>query len=98
MKTADILIFGRHTGIMQNVMSFLKQHGFTRTKAVFTNENAMHELTTGRYDVLIIGGGVDHETRKAIREYIAGKKIRTRIVEHFGNPSSLPDEIREAIS
>lgn len=97
MSNPNILILGRDAGMMQNVMAFLGQHGFRKAKGVLTNEDVLAELATGRSHVLIIGGGVDNETRKMIRQLMTQKNIRTKTVEHFGNPSSLPDEIRSVI-
>lgn len=89
-----ILILGRHAGMMQNVISFLGQQGFADIKGVLTNEEVIDELSYGIYNVIVIGGGVDGETRKIIRELVADKKNSIKIVEHYGNLATLINEIK----
>lgn len=42
-------------------------------KGVLTNDEVLHELVRDIYDVIIIGGGVDGETRTSIKQLIAEK-------------------------
>jgi hypothetical protein len=89
-----ILILGRHSGMMQNVIAFLNSNGFSNSKGVLTNEDVKTELLTYQYQILIIGGGVDNGTRQMIKQLIAEKNINTKVVEHFGNPATLIGEIK----
>lgn len=97
MQNNSILILGRHGGMMQNVIVFLNQHGFNQATGVLTNEEIIHQLNTNAFDVLIIGGGVDGGTRQMIKQLIAEKNIKTKTVEHYGNPGSLLKEIKTAL-
>jgi hypothetical protein len=92
-----ILILGRHAGMMQNVIAFLQSHHFTNNKGVLTNEEVFSELETSAYHILIIGGGVDGETRQLIKKLVAEKNIPTKIIEHFGNPATLITEIKQLL-
>ncbi|MBX9783850.1 MAG: hypothetical protein K2X48_11230 [Chitinophagaceae bacterium] len=92
--SVSILILGRHSGMMQNVISFLNSNGFDKAKGVLTNEEVKTELLTHQYQVVIIGGGVDGETRQMIKQLISDKNSNTKVVEHFGNPASLLEEIK----
>jgi hypothetical protein len=97
MEKNLILILGRHSGMMQNVISFLNSNGFTDIKGVLTNEEVKTELLTQQYQILIIGGGVDGETRQMIKQLFKENNINTKIVEHFGNPATLVDEMNKVI-
>ena len=93
----SILILGRHAGMMQNVLSFLQTHGFTDLKGVLTNDEVRTELFSNNYNLLIIGGGVDTETRKMISAFINQHTLAVKTIEHFGNPATLIDEINKAM-
>jgi hypothetical protein len=97
MQTNNILILGRHSIMMQTVISLLLQYGFGNTKGVLTNEEVINELLTRKNHVLVIGGGVDVETRKLIQQVIAENRIQTKIAAHFGNPATLIDEIKQLL-
>jgi glycogen synthase len=97
-ETISILILGRHAGMMQNVIALLAHHGFVHTKGVLTNDEVLDELATKRYTLLIIGGGVDLSTRQEIREFVARNGTGTGLLEHYGNPVSLIEEIRAKIN
>lgn len=97
MYSISILILGRHSGMMQQVITFLRQQGFENTKGVLSNQEVKAALLTRSYQVLIIGGGVDDETRNMLKQLIADKIIAIKLVEHFGNPASLVTEIKNAV-
>ena len=92
---SNILILGRHAGMMQNVIALLHENGFANTKGVLTNDEVQNELLTNNYSILIIGGGVDNKTRQMIKQLIADKNIQIKVVEHFGNAGKLIEEISE---
>ena len=92
-----ILILGRHEGMMQNVRSFLSSHHFTNTKGVLTNDDVRAELLSKQFQVLIIGGGVDVDTRSMIQELIATNGLTIKVIEHYGNPSGLLHEIERLL-
>lgn len=98
MQAMSILILGRNAGMMQQVLAFLQQEGFANTKGVLSNEEVQTALLTRQYNVLIIGGGVDTETRNMIKQLIADKRIDIKLVEHFGNPATLVAEIKTAVT
>ena len=96
MSKVQLLILGSHTDTLQNVIAFLKLNGYPTIKAVFSDKDALRELATGKYQVLIIGAGIETATRTTLRKFLSAQKIATRIIEHYGNPASLPEDIRLA--
>ena len=90
----NILVLGRHAGMMQNVIAFLNNNGFENVTGILTNEETIHALQRGSFTHIIIGGGVDAETRKIIKELVAQNNIAIKIVEHFGSLATLVDEIK----
>lgn len=96
MSKVQLLILGSHTDTIQNVSAFLKLNGYQNVKAVFSDEDALRELATGKYSVLIIGAGIASPSRTMLRKFLSTQKLSTRIIEHYGNPASLPADIRQA--
>lgn len=96
MSKVQILILGSHTDTIQNVTAFLKLNGYQHVKSVFSDEDALRELATGKYSVLIIGAGIAAPSRTTLRKFLSARKLPTRIIEHYGNPASLPADIRQA--
>ena len=94
----NILVMGRHADMMEKVLLLLKQLGYEQVTGMLTNEEVVAALLTKQYRVLIIGGGVDAETRQMIIALLAEKNIPTKIVAHFGNPATLDEEIKNVIS
>lgn len=92
-----VLILGRHDGMMQQVLSFLGNHGFHKTKGVLTNDAVQKELISNQYQILIIGGGVDADTRAIIRGLIATHQLSIKVIEHYGNPTGLIRQIEGAM-
>jgi CobQ-like glutamine amidotransferase family enzyme len=98
IQTIPILILGRHNNMMQNVITFLLNNGFSNIKGVLTNDEVKTCLLTNQYDIVIIGGGVDNETRLMIKQLINDNHVTTKIVEYFGNPVILIDEINSSLN
>ena len=64
--------------------AFLKLNGYQNVKAVFSDEDALRELATGKYSVLIIGAASQPQPYHA-PEISLHPKLSTRIIEHYGN-------------
>jgi hypothetical protein len=84
--------------MMQKVRSFLGSHGFANTKGVLTNDEVRTELFSSNYRLLIVGGGVDGETRKMISEFITQHSSTIKVIEHFGDTDTLIYEINKALN
>ncbi len=97
MQSVSILILGKHSSMMQRVLSFLHSNGYVNTKGVLTNVEVKNELLSHHYQLLIIGGSIDNETRNMIQQLIKENYLGTKTIQHFGNPASLIAEIKTAV-
>lgn len=57
-----ILIIGRHADMLSRITDMLIQHGYD-AKGTQTNEEALAAFQTDNFQAVIIGGGVDEESR-----------------------------------
>lgn len=57
-----VLIIGRHSEILVKITELLKQHGYDAIGKM-TNEEAFLIFQSETFDAVIIGGGVDAESR-----------------------------------
>jgi hypothetical protein len=57
-----LLVIGRHAGMMERVTDLLKSHNYQPSGAL-TNEEALQKFEEEKPKAVIIGGGVDEESR-----------------------------------
>ena len=89
-----IYYFGRNAAMMTLVAQQLAAAGM-KAEGFMDEEKLMAELRRGEPKLLVIGGGVEDEARKRLKEYCAG--IGVLVLEHFAGPGSLPTNIAEAL-
>lgn len=58
-----VLIIGRHAEMLVKITELLKQHGYDAIGKM-TNEEAFSIFQSETFDAVIIGGGVDAESRR----------------------------------
>lgn len=73
------LVLGRTPARVRDVLATLRGDGFD-AEGVSTDEEARKLLETGEFGVLIIGGGVDPDSRAAIKEFATGHRVR-RVID-----------------
>ncbi|OON79187.1 hypothetical protein [Streptomyces tsukubensis] len=76
MKT---LVLGRMPARVTEVLATLRADGFD-AEGVSTDEEARKLLETGEFGVLIVGGGVESDSRAAIKEFAAARLVR-RVID-----------------
>jgi PleD family two-component response regulator len=57
-----VLVIGRHPAMLKNVLELLKEKGYD-TVGASTNEAAIAAFREGTIQAVVIGGGVDAESR-----------------------------------
>ena len=72
---------------MSSVLAMLSDAGYDAT-GVLTDDEAIENLTNGRFDVIAVGGGVEAESREQIR--LGAEKSGTQILEIYGPQTILP--------
>lgn len=95
--TVHAFIFCKHEYIVSNVKTQLEKAEFTCSGSVVLTE-ALEYLKANQPQLIVIGGGVDPHDRIKIQNSIKEWAIPTRIVEHFGGPATVLNEVRDALS
>jgi len=89
-----VCYFGRNAAMMALVGQQLKAAGIEAKG--FMEETALGtELQQGHVRLLLIGGGVEDEPRARMKALCS--ELGILVLEHFGGPSSLPDNIASAL-
>ncbi|POX56763.1 hypothetical protein C3489_02950 [Streptomyces sp. Ru71] len=73
------LVLGRTPARVTEVLATLRTDGFD-AEGVSTDDEARTLLRTEEFGVLIIGGGVEPESRAAIKEFAARHRVR-RVID-----------------
>lgn len=73
------LVLGRTPARVTEVLATLRADGFD-AEGVSTDEEALKLLGTEEFGVLIIGGGVEPESRAAIKAFAAERRVR-RVID-----------------
>ena len=96
-ETVHALIFGKHDYIVNNVQTHLEKAEF-RCACTVVLAQALDYLKNNQPQLIVIGGGVDPHDRIKIQNSIKEWSLTTRVVEHFGGPATVLQEVREALS
>ncbi len=97
VETVHALVFGKHEYIVSNVKTQLEKAEFNCAGSVVLAQ-ALEYLKMNQPQLIVIGGGVDPHDRIKIQNSIKAWSLPTRIVEHFGGPATVLNEVREALS
>jgi DNA-binding NtrC family response regulator len=95
-KATRILVIGKHDYILEKVESILRNGGF-ETEGALEEAAVIKMLMQNDFDALLIGGGVSPHSRISFLEYIQSYKPHIRVIEHFGGPATILDEVRQAL-
>lgn len=94
--TLHVLVFGKHDYIVKNVTSQLEKAEFKCSGSVVLSQ-ALDYIKLNQPHLVVIGGGVDPHDRIKISKTIHSIGLKTKIVEHFGGPATILDEVRSAL-
>ena len=96
-RVSTVLVFGRTPEMMQRVIEALDEAGFPAF-GVSDDGDALDAVAAERFDVLVIGGGVEPKPRKAVLERVGELKPWVKVVEHRkADPSAVVGEVRAAL-
>jgi DNA-binding NarL/FixJ family response regulator len=99
MKKTNILVIGRHPQIMETVLRLINaQPAYTAIGAI-TDSEALGKFKTEKFDLVLIGGGVEEESEQRFKSEFTTINPAIKIIRHYGGGSGLLfNEIEEAIS
>ena len=98
MKPVNILVIGRHPQIMETVLRLLNGQPDWQAQGALTDDHAQQLFYSATFHLVLIGGGVDDESERKLRDTFVALRPETRIIRHFGGGSGLLfNEIRQAL-
>jgi len=95
MKT--VLIFVKYETILDVIDSHLSEHNY-ETITTSEEEEAIEIIKNKDFDAILIGGGINKDSRQKVLDIIKEEKPETKIVEHYGGPYTVIDSVKAAFS
>ena len=90
-----IYLFGRNPALMTIVDQQLKASGIN-ARGFMEEGELTKALESGEAGMLVIGGGVEPDPRQRVKELCG--RLGVLVLEHWGGPQMLPDDIEDALS
>ena len=91
---ARILVVGRHDQVMRPVLAALKSDGY-RPSGVLTDDDAIEMLKTRRFEAMLVGGGVEPDSRERLAALAADAGVA---VGHNDGSQSLEELVVATLS
>lgn len=88
-----VLVIGRHAELLTKITGMLKKHGFD-AKGKMTNEEALLIFKSEIIDAVIIGGGVDEESRNLFHKEFPEINPKVKIID--AHPQTVLDDLNAA--
>lgn len=99
LSSIQVLVVGRHAEIMQTVLKLLNSTPDWEATGALADEEAIELFHQRRFDLVLIGGGVEPESLAKLRAIFTFQNPLVKIVQHFGGGSGmLFAEIRAALA
>lgn len=95
----QVLVIGRQEEIMETVLNLINRTPDWDAAGALEDENAIELFQQRRFDLVLIGGGVEPESEAKLRAIFLFQNPLIRIVQHFDAGSKqLFAEIRAALT
>lgn len=91
-----VLVVGRRDYVLETLGGLLSRAGYS-VLTEMEDEHVIKTLKSKSPDVLLIGGGVEPNSRLGFRRFIVSQMPLVKIVEHFGGPATLVSEVNQAV-
>ena len=88
-----VLVIGRHESMLAKVTALLKEHNYQATGRQ-SNEEAIAAFESDIFDAVIIGGGVDAESRHVFYTTFPTINPKVKIID--GHPQTILSDLQEA--
>lgn len=90
-----VLVVGRHASILARVTALLEGAGYVVGGAL-ADDDAIRLMASG-FDALLLGGGVEADSRPRLRTAFAAASPGGAVIEHFGGPDGLLDHVNRVL-
>jgi hypothetical protein len=91
-----VVVYGKHEYILTNVQNLLDKAGFTSVGFTVLAET-LDYIRMNPLDAVLIGGGVEPIDRARIKDLIREDFAHAKVIEHFGGPATILNEVKAAI-
>ncbi|HWD90630.1 MAG TPA: hypothetical protein VG367_21040 [Mucilaginibacter sp.] len=89
MEKAQILVIGRNEQILATVERLINNNPNWQATACLTDDAAISACGKQRFDLVLLGGGIDEASDIYLRESIHKLHPGIKIIQHFGGGSGL---------
>ncbi|MDO8367686.1 MAG: hypothetical protein Q7T20_12875, partial [Saprospiraceae bacterium] len=98
LNRIQVLVVGRQEEIMQTVLSLINKTPDWEAAGALADEEAIELFQQRRFDLVLIGAGVEPESEAKLRAIFTFQNPLIRIIQHFGGGGGLLfAEIRAAL-
>ncbi len=98
LNRIQVLVIGRHAEIMETVLKLINNTPDWEAVGTLEDEQAIEIFQQRRFDLVLIGGGVEQESEAKLRAIFRFQSPLIRIVQHFGGgTANMFEEIRNAL-
>jgi len=94
-KRRSVVILGRRDYILQALGDIVKKQDCD-VHLCNSDSEAMRMMKSTQANVLLLSGGVEPNSRIALKTFIAEKCPQSQVMEHFGGPATLVEELKVA--
>lgn len=96
--SVTILVIGRHSQILETVLRLINAQQAWKAIGALTDHEAREKFRRDKFDLVLIGGGVEEESERSLRNEFEKIDPQIKIIRHYGGGSGLLfNEISEAI-
>lgn len=88
-----LLVIGRHADLLKKITSMLNNQGYSAIGKL-QNEEALSAFRSIQFDAVIIGGGVDAESRKLFHTEFTRLNPQVKIID--AHPQTVLESLRLA--
>ncbi|MDZ4823161.1 MAG: hypothetical protein SH856_06865 [Flavobacteriales bacterium] len=91
-----IVVLGKYEYILSNAEKLLQRAGF-RTTGFLEKEDAAEYIRMNPVDGVLMGGGVNPHDRLELSKMLEKDFPNVKVIEHFGGPATIVEEVKKAI-
>ncbi len=96
--SVTILVIGRHPQILETVLRLINAQEAWKAIGALTDNEAREKFRRDKFDLVLIGGGVEEESERNLKNEFEKIDPQIKIIRHYGGGSGLLfNEISEAI-
>lgn len=95
MITANVLVVGRKSDEVARATEALRTRGYAASGEI-SDDDAIETLRNARVDIVVLGRGIDADSRNRLIETANARCPGVKIVEQFGGFENVISEVEEA--